>query len=93
MESIVKADIFFFITSIFITIVALITIVAGVYFLMILRNFHKISKILRTYAEDADNNLRDLGEQIRQSKLFTFIFGKEKPRREPERRQNTKRVI
>lgn len=93
MESIVKADIFFFITSIFIIIVSLITIVAGVYFLMILRNFHKISKILRTYTEDVDDNLRDLGEHIRQSKLFTFIFGKEKPRKESERKVNNKRTI
>ena len=38
--------------------------------------------MLRNYAEDTDTGLRDLGEQIRKSPLFTFIFGKEKNKKE-----------
>lgn len=86
MESILKSDIFFFITSIFVTIVGIITIIVGIYFIMLVRNFYKISKILKHYAESADANLRELGEQIRQSKLFTFLFGKEKAKKESSRR-------
>ena len=92
MESILKADIFFFITTIFVSIVAIITIVAGVYFILVVRNFYKISKILKAYAESADTNLRELGEQIRHSKLFTFLFGKKKVRREKEK-YSSKKVI
>jgi MFS-type transporter involved in bile tolerance (Atg22 family) len=90
MESILKADIFFFITSIFVTIVAIITIIVGVYFILVIRNFYKISKILKGYAESTDASLRELGEQIRNSKLFTFLFGKEKTKREPEKHSNKK---
>lgn len=90
MESLLKADIFFFITSIFVAIIAIITIIAGVYFILVVRNFYKISNILRGYAESADAGLRELGEQIRNSKLFTFLFGKEKVKREPERHSNKK---
>lgn len=92
MESILKADIFFFITTIFVSIIAIITIIVGIYFILVVKNFYKISKILKNYAESADTNLRELGEQIRHSKLFTFLFGKEKVKKDPER-QHSKKVI
>jgi hypothetical protein len=82
MESILKSDLFFFITSISVVVVSCFLVVALFYLIRILRNFNKISKILRNYAEDADTGLRDLGEQIRKSSLFTFIFGKEKSKKE-----------
>lgn len=89
MESILKADIFFFITSIFVVFVGIITIIAGIYFIMLIRNFYKISKILKNYTENADANLRELGEQIRQSKLFIFLFGREKNKKSEK---NSKKI-
>jgi len=91
MESILKADIFFFITSIFVAIIAIVTIIAGIYFILVVRNFYRISRIMRGYAESADTNLRELGEQVRNSKLFVFLFGKEKVKKEPEK--YSKKVI
>jgi hypothetical protein len=85
MESILKADIFFFIASISVVIITLILLVAGFYFIKILRNFYKISNILKNTTEDAEIELREMGSHIRQSPLFTFIFGKKKVRKEPER--------
>jgi hypothetical protein len=78
MESILKSDIFFFITSISVVIITFIFLIAGFYFIKILINFHKISITLKNYTEDADGELRDIGNHIRQSSLFTFIFGKSK---------------
>jgi len=78
MESILKSDIFFFITSISVVVIASFVVVAIFYFIKILRNFYKISKILRRYAESTEAGLKDLGEEIRRSPLFTFLFGKEK---------------
>ncbi|MFA6515153.1 MAG: hypothetical protein WCT42_02725 [Candidatus Paceibacterota bacterium] len=91
MESILKADIFFFITSISVVVFTLFLLVALFYFIKILRNFYKISSILRNYAEDTESELREMGEHIRQSSIFTFLFGKEKIKKEPERR--SKKVI
>lgn len=51
-----------------------------------LRNFYKISSALRNYTEDTESELRDMGHHIRNSPLFNFIFGKEKTKKEPERR-------
>jgi hypothetical protein len=86
MESILKSDIFFFITSISVVVITLTFFVAGCYFIKILINFHKISIILKKHTEDIDSELRDMGNHIRQSPLFTFIFGKEKIKRETEGR-------
>ena len=91
MESILKADIFFFITSVSVVVFTLFLLVALFYFIKILRNFYKISSILRTYAEDTESELREMGDHIRQSRIFTFLFGKEKVKKETEKR--SKKVI
>lgn len=85
MESILKSDLFFFITSMSVVILTLFFLVALYYFIKILRNFYKISKILKNYTEDTEGELREMGNHIRQSRLFTFIFGKAKVKKEPER--------
>lgn len=86
MESILKSDIFFFITSISVALITIFILIAGFYFVKILRNFYKISAVLRHYVENTETELRDMGHHIRQSPLFTFLFGKEKNKKEPERR-------
>jgi uncharacterized membrane protein len=77
MESILKSDIFFFITSISVVVISLFFLIAIFYFIKILRNFYKISNILKNISEDTNTDLREMGHHIRQSRLFTFFFGKE----------------
>jgi hypothetical protein len=86
MESILRSDIFFFITSIAVIIISVALLIALYYFIRILINFHKISTILKNYAENTETELKDIGHHVRQSPLFTFFFGKEKTKREPERK-------
>ena len=85
MESILKSDIFFFITSISVVVISISFLIAIFYFIKILRNFYKISKILKNLSESADGELREMGHHIRQSSLFTFIFGKENNKKESDR--------
>jgi hypothetical protein len=85
MESILKSDIFFFISSISVVIITLVLLTAGFYFIKILRNFYKISNILKNYTESTAVELKEMAEHIRQSRLFTFIFGKEKVKKETEK--------
>jgi len=85
MESILKSDIFFFITSLSVIIISIASLIALYYFIRILINFHKISVILRNYVENTEMELKDIGRHIRQSSLFTFFFGKEKAKKEPEK--------
>lgn len=91
MESILKSDIFFFITSISVVLISAVLLVVLYYFIKILRNFYKISTILKNLSESADVELRDMGYQIRSSKLFTFLFGKDKVKKEAEK--NTKKTV
>ncbi len=90
IESVIKADIFFVVTTIAVVLVALFFLVALFYFIRIVRNFYKISKILKNYADDANSELRELGEQIRQSPLFVFLFGQEKDKKERGSSSNKK---
>jgi hypothetical protein len=85
MESILKADIFFFISSISVVIITLVLLVAGFYFIKIIRNFYKISNILKDYTENANKELRDMGDHVRNSPLFTFLFGKAKKGKSSEK--------
>ncbi|HLP86409.1 MAG TPA: hypothetical protein VK153_00840 [Candidatus Paceibacterota bacterium] len=84
MESILKSDVFFFITSVSTILFTIVFLIAMFYFIKILRNFYKISSILKNLSENADTELRDMGHHIRQSPLFTFLFGKEKENKEKE---------
>jgi len=85
MESVLKSDIFFFISSICVVLITSVILIAGFYFIKIMINFYKISKILKKYAKDTEMELHELGNHIRQSKLFTFFFGKEKAKKDEEK--------
>lgn len=78
MESILKADIFFFISSIATILITIVFLVALFYFIKIMRNFYKISEILKNATENAESGLEEMALHVRQSPLFTFFFGKEK---------------
>lgn len=90
MESILKADIFFFISSISTILITIIILIAGFYFIKIIRNFYKISTILKNATENAESGLKEMSEHVRQSPIFTFIFGKEKVASSTTRRRGEK---
>jgi Na+/H+-translocating membrane pyrophosphatase len=82
MESIAKSDIFFFITSISVVIITVIGIIAGYYIIQTLRNVRDISKKIKQTVDDAESTLGHAVEHITESRLFGFIFGKKKKRKE-----------
>ncbi len=91
MESILRSDIFFFITAIAVIIITVFILVALFYFIRMMINFYKISKVLRSYTKDTEIELREIGHHIRHSPIFTFIFGKERNKQEADR--GSKKVI
>lgn len=93
MESVLKSDIFFFISSISVVLITSIILIAGFYFIKIVINFYKISKILKNYAKDTEASLKELENEIRQSPLFTFIFGKEKKKKSEEEKYSGRKII
>ena len=78
MESVLKADIFFFITSIFVCIVTVVLIITGYYAVRILRNIEDITKKLKRTVSHTEADLAEIGERVTESSLFSFVFGKKK---------------
>jgi len=78
METLIHADIFFFITSIAVVVLTILLIVAFFYLLQILRNFRDISDTLKKGVNNASEHLEDLAETIMDNPVFRFIFGKKK---------------
>ena len=73
-----KADIFFFITTISVILCTIVFVIAGYYLIKIMKNVSHISESLKNTVENASSELADMSEHVRDSALFTFIFGKRK---------------
>lgn len=86
METLVKADIFFLITSVAIVSVSLVFVVAGFYLIQTLKNFRDISDKLKKAVNVAEEKMGSMQDQIIQSWLYNFIFTKKK--KEPKHKRN-----
>lgn len=75
MESILKSEIFFFISSISVVLITVIFVIAGFYLIKIMRNFSVISERLRDTVEGATASLEEVGDIIKESYIFRFFFG------------------
>lgn len=78
MESIIHADIFFFITSIAVIVTTALIIVASFYIIPTLRNFRDISRTLKRGVDSAEEAIEDAYNHVEDSPIFRFIFGKKK---------------
>ena len=81
MEPILKSEIFFFISSIFVAILTVVLIFFGYYLIKTMKNFSEISEKFKNSANDAEKELRDMSIHVRESPIFNFIFGKRKNRK------------
>ncbi|KKU80603.1 MAG: hypothetical protein UY07_C0039G0006 [Parcubacteria group bacterium GW2011_GWA1_47_8] len=76
METLVKADIFFFITSVAIVIASVVFMIAGFYLIQMLKNFRDISDKLKKAVDIAEEDIGSMHDQITKSWLYNFIFAK-----------------
>ncbi|MCE9517435.1 hypothetical protein K8Q96_00325 [Candidatus Nomurabacteria bacterium] len=81
MESIIKADIFFFITSISVVIVTVVIIIASYYIIGTLSNLRDISRSLKNAADTVEADMTEIRERVIESSLFSFVFGKKKKKK------------
>ena len=81
MEPILKSEIFFFITSISVIIITIIFGIAGFYLIKIMKNLSNISDKLKRAADSVESNMEEIGDRVKESPIFTFIFGKKKAKR------------
>jgi len=84
MESILKSEIFFFISSLSIIIITIIFVIIGFYLIKTMKNFSIISEKLKKTVSGATASLEEIGDNIKDSPLFVFFFGKKKTNKKKE---------
>lgn len=80
MESFLKMDIFFFITTIAVVILVIISIFVGYYLIKILRNVKESTDALKDEVRAAGARIGEIEKEITESAIFKFIFRKKKSR-------------
>jgi len=86
MDSLIHADVFFFITSISIFIVTVIIVIAAFYIIKILRDLKHISERAKTEGDELLDDMKKLRENVKIqgaglkniSKFFSSLFNKRK---------------
>ena len=78
METLIKADIFFFIASVGFIIITFLFIIALYHLIKILKDFEFISDKLQKGVNFASSNLEDLAKNVNESSIFQIIFGKKR---------------
>lgn len=80
MNTLVHADIFFFISTIGFIVLFAIGVVAAVYVVGILRQIKKISQKIGENAEDISDEAREFVHDLRESTIYHMLFGRKKKR-------------
>lgn len=81
MESILQADVFFFVTSIFVVVLTVVLAIAGFYLIRAMKSFSDIATILKNGVTQAESELAEMSFEIQESPLFGFLFGRKKRKR------------
>ena len=81
MDTVMKADIFFFITSIAVVFLSIFVIIALYYLIRALKRFSKLSETLEDNIGDASEDIKEMTEQVKESFVFNMIFPKKRKRR------------
>jgi len=81
MESILRSEIYFFISSISVIIITVILIIIGFYLIKIMRNFSIISERLKETVDGTTTSLEEVGDSIKESYLFRLFFRNNKRRK------------
>ena len=86
MEDLIHADVFFFVTTIFIVVFTAFILVASVYVIGILKDLREISRKAKTEGEEILVDVKNLRENVKReganlkqiSRFFSSLFKKRK---------------
>ncbi len=74
MDTLIKADIFFFISSVATVILTVLLAVALFYFIRAGQNLYAISEKLQTHFKESEEFIFDLKEKLESNLLFRMFF-------------------
>lgn len=78
MDTLIHADIFFFVTTIAVVVALVLFAIFMYYLIQISRNFRDISDIFKKGVKNSSNQLNVLFKNIKDNPLFNFIFNSKK---------------
>jgi len=81
MDTLIQADIFFFISAVGTIILTILAAVALYYLIRILRDFSNISDTLKRGVDKASGHMDELVDMLMSNALFRFFFGKKRTRK------------
>lgn len=81
MDTFVKADVFFFISSLGFIFLFILVAVFLIYLISLLRSVKRITEKLEGDMKAITEEAKDLISDIKDSRAFRFLFGVKKPRR------------
>ncbi len=73
-----KADIFFFISSIAVVVVSVGILIVGYYIVHSLRRIEKFAERLEERIADTSDEVKAMGENIKESFIYNLIFKKKR---------------
>jgi hypothetical protein len=92
METIVKADIFFFISSVATVIVTVLLSIVLFYLARAGRNLHQITQKLQEHFRDSEEFVLDLKERIEENIFFRLFFPPARSQRKSETKKRKKKA-
>ena len=78
METFIKADIFFFVTTIAVVIFTALTSITLYYLIVGLASFKRMAKKLEAEQENAEEFVKETVERVTESSIFNFLFPKKR---------------
>ncbi len=76
MRTLIHADIFFFLTSIFVVVLTVVLSVGGVYFILILRDMKDISRKVKNEGGEIIEDVKKVREKIEEEGIGLASIGK-----------------
>lgn len=84
MDTLLKANIFFFITTIAVVLLTLALLIAMYYIVKSLRRLAALAEKVEENLKDATVEVREMAEDMRDSALFNLVFRKRRKKRMKE---------
>lgn len=78
METLAKADIFFFVTTIAVVVVSIFLIILLTYTIFALRRLRRIVDIVEKNIDTASEEVKEIMTHIKESFLFNLVFGRKR---------------
>ena len=78
INTLIHADIFFFITSIAVVMTIVIMLVISFYLIPTLRNFRDVSRTLKRGVDKAEESIENVYGRVEDSPIYRFVFGRSK---------------